>query len=62
MHGDYKTDALLRFKFLKTAILSLVTLSVERFLWLLKKYWYDDTLQKRWYGIMMDMTAQASFT
>ena len=54
MHGDYKTDALSRFKFLKTAILSLVTLSVERFLLLLKKYWYDDTLQKRWY--------QASFT
>ena len=40
MHGDYKTEALSLFNFLKAATLSLVTLSVERFLWLLKKYWW----------------------
>ena len=39
MHGDYKTDALSRFNFMKAATLSFVTLSVECFLWFLKKYW-----------------------
>ena len=61
MHGDYKADALSRFNFLKAATISLVTLSVERFLWLLKNIG-DDTLQKIWYSKMMDAIVQAFFT